>query len=855
MSARRATCSLAARRTIVLAVSTLVFLTPRLLPAAAGDLDCSFGTGGTIIHDLGSIESALDGQLQSDGKIVTFGSASGAIRLTRFLPSGELDTTFGSGGTVVHAIAGLGSGGSLAVDSQDRLLVGSGITVSAGASTDQEVFVARFTSDGALDPAFGGGDGWTSFDFTPETAEEGTEAAVAVVVDASDRPIVGGSSDANGPVFNPSDSNLAVARLDTSGVLDTSFDGDGISIASSAGAVDDILRGLVLDPLGRIVAVGANGPPAGRNTLLARWTITGGLDTTFDSDGMVIYDASETGAINLGFDVGIDSTGAILALSVTPTPALARFTETGALDTSFAGDGILQQSFLGGQDVTEKVRIQGDDKILVTGWPVVSGNFHFAAMRFTTAGVLDSTWSDDGVVTTEIGFNSRAHAAILRDDQRLLLLGGLTNGTDLVMVRYLNDGQPNGPPTTTEILASSPNPSLVGQEVTVTYSVTSTGGAPSGTVSISDVGFPNCTGTVEEGACSLTWGATPGERTITASFPGGDGFCASSDTETHTVLVPTSTSFTFFDPNASVVGEPVLVGVSVGTPGVGGVGPVTGSVTLDDGSGASCVGVLLGGSTSCQLTPTEAGTRTWTVTYSRDGFFASSASTASRSVMPASTATAVVADTPDPSILLQPFQVDVVVSANPPGSGTPTGTVSVDDGAGETCTADLVGGLGSCMLTPTVPGSRNLSVTYPGDGNYAASVITEPHTVTDGVAPRVLAIADATGSSIEACGTVRSTVTGLQVTFDEPVLGADQIGSYRVLAAGPDGDFSTASCGAALGDDLERPLVRVSSDLDPTTPTITLLLDGRLLTDLIRLIVCETIEDLGTLPLDGDGDG
>ncbi|MEM9599256.1 MAG: hypothetical protein AAGD06_33615, partial [Acidobacteriota bacterium] len=102
---------------------------------------------------------------------------------------------------------------------------------------------------------------------------------------------------------------------------------------------------------------------------------------------------------------------------------------------------------------------------------------------------------------------------------------------------------------------------------------------------------------------------------------------------------------------------------------------------------------------------------------------------------------------------------------------------------------------------------------------------------------------------------VAADLTGLQVTFDEPVLGADQIGSYRVLAAGPDGDFSTASCAAALGDDIERPLASVSSDLDPTTPTITLLLDGRLPTDLIRLIVCETIEDLGTLPLDGDGDG
>jgi uncharacterized delta-60 repeat protein len=991
-------------------------LAPHSLLAAGGDLDCTFGLSGTILHDLGSIEAAHDAQLQSDGKIVTIGSAAGAIRLSRFLDDGSLDPTFGSGGTIVHVFAGLGGAETLAVDSLDRIVVGGTVSVPVGASSDQEVFVARFTTDGAVDTAFGGGDGWTSFDFTSATANAGTEGGAIVLVDSSDRPIVGGSPDPNGPIFNPSDRNLAVARLDTNGALDTSFDGDGISIASSAGAVDDTLRGMALDALGRIVAIGSTAPAAVvlSDTILARWTTTGALDTTFDTDGVLTLDLSESGSFDSGIDVGFDSTGAIIALGIAPMPALARLTDTGALDPGFAGDGILQQSFLGTQDVTEHVRIQSDDKILVTGWPV-QGSFHFAAMRFTSAGALDPTWSDDGVLTTALGFNERAYAAILQADEKLLLLGGADNDTQMVMVRYLNDAHPNGPLTTTVILSDSPDPSLVGETVTVSYSVTATTGTPAGSVIVSDSSAgTSCTGTVASGSCDLAWPITPGERTVSATFVGGGGFCSSSTTDTHTVLVPTLTWFAFFAPTPSVTGEPVTVGVQVIPLNVGGVGPVTGTVTIDDGAGASCAGVLVGGATSCQLTPTVAGTRNWTATYLLQGHFAASARTASRSVAPASTTTTITADTPDPSAAFQAFEVQVAVDAMAPGSGTPTGSVEITDGAGASCVASLAGATGSCMLTPTIAGTRSLGATYAGDGNFSTSSDAEPHQIDgtdfgdapapypvtladdgarhafgslflgssldadadgqpsldalgddqvgaddedgvsfagpllaggsvdvtvvasapgvldawidfgqdgswleagdriatavplvagtntlsvavpaaaelgssfgrfrisslgvtgptgsaadgevedhavaliDGVPPQVMAVTDLLGSTIDGCTTTGSAPTDLRVTFDESVQGADLVDNYLVLAAGPDADLSTTSCGAVLDDDVALTISAVSSDLDPMTPTFTLELEGAVPTGLARLIVCDSIEDLGGLALDGDGNG
>ena len=163
------------RRLLSLVLLAAGWLYPQPLWGASGDLDCQFGVGGTIVHDLGSIEAAFDAQLQSDGKIVTLGSSGGALRLSRFLPDGDLDPTFEGSGSTVHTFSGLGTVPSVAVDSLDRILVTGAITVDPGGTDDQEVFVARFTADGAVDTTFGGGDGWNSFDFTAATADAGTE--------------------------------------------------------------------------------------------------------------------------------------------------------------------------------------------------------------------------------------------------------------------------------------------------------------------------------------------------------------------------------------------------------------------------------------------------------------------------------------------------------------------------------------------------------------------------------------------------------------------------------------------------------------------------------------------------------
>jgi hypothetical protein len=90
-------------------------------------------------------------------------------------------------------------------------------------------------------------------------------------------------------------------------------------------------------------------------------------------------------------------------------------------------------------------------------------------------------------------------------------------------------------PTTTQITADDPDPSLAGENVTVKFTVTAAVGTPTGSVRVSD-GAATCSGTLSngKGSCLLPLTAT-GDRTLTADYAGGDGFGPSSDAEPHRV--------------------------------------------------------------------------------------------------------------------------------------------------------------------------------------------------------------------------------------------------------------------------------------------------------------------------------
>jgi hypothetical protein len=69
----------------------------------------------------------------------------------------------------------------------------------------------------------------------------------------------------------------------------------------------------------------------------------------------------------------------------------------------------------------------------------------------------------------------------------------------------------------------------------------------------------------------------------------------------------------------------------------------------------------------------------------------------------------------------------LTVSVSPPATGTPTGTVTIDDGSGGTCTAAVA--IGNCALVSTTPGTKVLTAMFSGDSKMHGSSGTATHEV------------------------------------------------------------------------------------------------------------------------------
>jgi uncharacterized repeat protein (TIGR01451 family) len=219
--------------------------------------------------------------------------------------------------------------------------------------------------------------------------------------------------------------------------------------------------------------------------------------------------------------------------------------------------------------------------------------------------------------------------------------------------------------------------------------------------------------------------ASAGTKTLTATYAGDVNFATSTSAgASHLVnAAATTTTITNRNPTASVTGQGVTVTVSVTSTG----GTPSGSANVTDGT-VNCTATITAGTGSCVLTPTSVGTKTFTATYAASTNFASSTSAGvSHVVSAAATTTTITADNPDPSSVGSAYTVNYTVVAAAPGSGTPTGNVTVSDGT-DSCSGTVASG--GCSLTSTTGGGKTLTATYAGDANYTGSGDTEPHTVT-----------------------------------------------------------------------------------------------------------------------------
>jgi uncharacterized delta-60 repeat protein len=215
-------------------------------------------------------------------------------------------------------------------------------------------------------------------------------------VDASDRIVVFCSLTDSVRV----DRDRAVVRLTADGDLDTTFSGDGIYTVDVEGAgINDNPRGGAVPADGKILSAGYTplatpDPLVGRNHIvLIRLNDDGTPDSTFDTDGILVYDA---------------------------------FGSTGGMAEAYGA------------------AVQSGDRYVTTGYGRAepAGQVDLVSFRFSEAGVPDNTWGSNGLFRVEIaGGNDRGRNALGLSDDRVVMVGTGMQATDIedAMVVLLSD--------------------------------------------------------------------------------------------------------------------------------------------------------------------------------------------------------------------------------------------------------------------------------------------------------------------------------------------------------------------------------------------------------------------------------
>jgi len=219
--------------------------------------------------------------------------------------------------------------------------------------------------------------------------------------------------------------NLALAStaIAAPGDFDPTFSGDGLVHTNLSGDVPvaDEAFGVAVQEDGRIVAVGAAGGSGGRIAAV-RYLPGGDLDDTFGGDGKVFTDI--TGGADVAYDAALQADGKIVAVGRAGVGggafALVRYRPGGRLDTTFGGDGVVVTDVTPGNDALRAIAIQDDGRIVVAG----RADDRFVVARYRTGGALDASFAGDGMRQTDFTPRQDSASAIaIRDDGRIVVVG------------------------------------------------------------------------------------------------------------------------------------------------------------------------------------------------------------------------------------------------------------------------------------------------------------------------------------------------------------------------------------------------------------------------------------------------
>ncbi len=366
-----------------------------------------------------------------------------------FAQAGKIDPTFGQGGIVSTPFntTGNSSSSSIAIQSDGKIVAGA--SSQYGGHTQFSLF--RCNRDGSIDKNFG-----TNGVVITQVGTAGNDVS-SVAIQKDGKIIAAGDSyDGTKYVFT-------LVRYDAGGSIDSTFGVNGI-VTTSIGSTGDFIKSISIQNDGKIIAAGVSDTPGNSNLAVARYDSNGSIDSTFGLNGITTFGA--TGIIlsapqdmfSYGANfVAVQSSGKIVVggysyfidtKTFTPNGhfLLIRYNSNGSLDYSFNSGVVLTLTgspYDASGDGVNSILFQKDGKIIEAGYSLQSGYYDYAMARLDTNGVLDGSFGTDGIVRTYLNGITGATSAAIQDDGKIVLAGYGGSGLQphyFVLIRYNGDG-------------------------------------------------------------------------------------------------------------------------------------------------------------------------------------------------------------------------------------------------------------------------------------------------------------------------------------------------------------------------------------------------------------------------------
>ena len=288
--------------------------------------------------------------------------------------------------------------------------------------------LSMFSQGGSLDTSFGTGGKVTT------SINSGADIAYATVLQSDGKILVSGTTNSS-----ISGKDFFCIRYNTDGTLDTSFGTNGIATFDLQGGSDDVAYAMSLLSDGNILLAGFSDDGSNKNAAIIRITSNGTLDTTFGTSGKVYTEfisgrADEIKVIKIHALTGnLIVGGTSSATSTNSQGVIARYTSNGVLDTNFNTTGIVTLPNGSGSGTyfhtIEDLAVKSNGKISAVGWinqQGLSWSANHYGCRLNSNGSLDTTFSTDGLIVTNGGFNGddKSFSIILNSDDSFLFAGG-----------------------------------------------------------------------------------------------------------------------------------------------------------------------------------------------------------------------------------------------------------------------------------------------------------------------------------------------------------------------------------------------------------------------------------------------